>query len=339
MKYPFVSIILLGYNSEKDIKECIDSLKKQTYNNFEIIFVDNNSNDDSVKFIKQNYPNVKLILNKKNYGFSKGNNIGIKNSKGDYIVILNTDTILDKLWLKNLVKAAKETDYDILQSKILFFDNKRINTIGNLIHYLGYSFCGGYGKVDYEINSNVKEITSASGCCMLIKIPIFDRVGFLDEKMFMYYEDTDFSWRARLMGSKIGLVPNSIVYHKYKFSKNKNKFYFLERNRLISILKNYSLKSLLLISPALILNEVGLFFYLIKEMVLHKKIASYFSILVNFNKIMNDRRYIQKNRVINDKELLKYFNQNFEFGEINGSFQKIFNLVFRKYGDLVGGLI
>jgi len=335
MKDPLVSIILLGYNSEKDIKECIDSLKKQTYKNFEIIFVDNNSKDNSVQLIKENYPGVKLILNPKNYGFSRGNNIGIKNSKGDYVIILNPDTILDKSWLKNLVNVANKTDYDILQSKILFFDNKKINSMGNLIHYLGYSFCDGYGKTDSKINNDVKNIVSASGCCMLVKRPVFDKVGFFDENMFMYYEDSDFSWRARLMGFKIGLVPNSIVYHKYTFSKNKNKFYYLERNRLIFLFKNYSLKSLLLISPALILNEIGTFFYFLKEMIPHKKINSYFSILMNFNKIMKDRKYIQKNRTVNDEEIFKHFNKNFEFSEINGSIQKIFNLIFQKYGELV----
>ena len=176
---------------------------------------------------------------------------------------------------------------------------------------------------------------SASGCCMLVKRPVFDKVGFFDENMFMYYEDSDFSWRARLMGFKIGLVPNSIVYHKYTFSKNKNKFYYLERNRLIFLFKNYSLKSLLLISPALILNEIGTFFYFLKEMIPHKKINSYFSILMNFNKIMKDRKYIQKNRTVNDEEIFKHFNKNFEFSEINGSIQKIFNLIFQKYGELV----
>ena len=328
------SIIVLNYNGKRYIKDCLDSVLKQSYPNYEIIVVDNNSSDNSISIIEK-YSKAKLIKNKENFGFSKGNNIGIKSANGDYIILLNMDTVVNRDWLKELIKIAEtENNIGICQSKILLFDDRsRINTTGNIIHYLGFGYCGECGKKDYQMD--VREITYASGASMLIKKHILDKIGYFDESLFMYQEDLDFGWRARLFGYKIVLAPKSIVYHKYKVDKNKNKMYYAERNRLIVLLKNYSFKSLLLISPALILNEVGIFFYFIKEMIPHKKINSYFSILMNSSRIMKDRRYIQKNRIVSDKELFKHFNKNFEFSEINSSFQKIFNLIFQKYGELI----
>ena len=172
---------------------------------------------------------------------------------------------------------------------------------------------------------------------MLIKRTVLKEIGLLDERMFMYYEDTDFSWRARLFGYKIYLVKDSIVYHKYIFSKNKNKFYYLETHRLISLIKNQGNKTLMVSLPAIMINELGSFVFFSFNLIPLKKIKSYFFIIKNLNSILKERRKIQLYRKLKDKEL--NYSSSLFFSELSGPFQKIFNLFFKNYWRLVKNFI
>jgi GT2 family glycosyltransferase len=336
MKNPLVSLIVISYNNKKDLNECLTSLKNQDYENFEIVLVDNNSSDNSVEIAK-GFKGIKIIENKKNEGFAKGNNLGIKNAfknkKVKYIVCINPDTITKKSWLKELVSVAEENKLiGSVQSKVLLNNNKtKINSAGNNINFLGVGICGSYMK-DKKTENKIKEIGYASGCSVLYSREALEKVGLYDEDFFMYKEDLDLGWRLSLFGYKNLFAPKSIVYHKYSFSKKGNKFYYLERNRLIVLLKNYKIKTLFLIFPLGLFFEIGMILYSIKGKFFLKKVKGYAAIIKDLPKIISKRIELQKNRKINDSEIIKQFIARVDFEEIkNPILEKIANPIMNYY--------
>jgi len=278
---PSVFVIIVNYNSEKFIRPCLQSLKKQTFKNFKLVVVDNASTDGSLESIKQlvnyelrvkdkkNNPQsatrnrviVKLIRNKQNLGFPAAANQGIKyalKNKADYVVLVGFDTIADKNWLAQLVKTAQTTSAGIIQSKILFYPSgpqvggqEKIQSLGNKITFLGFGFPSPKPQ---------KEIDYASGTAMLIKKEVFEKIGFFDERL-MFMEDLDFGWRARKAGFKIALAPNSKIYHRYQFLRYKKKYYYLERSRKLVLLKNQKPAILFFLFPVFFLAEIAIFGY------------------------------------------------------------------------------
>jgi GT2 family glycosyltransferase len=311
-----VTIVIANYNGRKYLKKCISSLYKQTYKDFEIILVDNASKDDSIVFVKNNFPKVKIIQNKKNLGFSGGNNLGVKFSKGRYIFFVSQDTETDKNCLKELMSCIKKSKDTIACPKILLsYERNKINATGLALHYLGYGWCDNLGKPSKEQNEE-REILFPSGTAFLIDKKIFNSINGFDEIYFAYYEDTDLGWRLRLKNYKVMLVPKAKLYHQYIFSRHSIKIYFAERNRIVTILKNYETKTLFLILPPLMLTEAGVLFYSSVNGLLSSKLSGYYWIIKNMSKILKRRKSVQKYRKVTDKEIVKYFFSKIEFKEI-----------------------
>jgi GT2 family glycosyltransferase len=263
MKNIKISIIIVTYNSIQDIDNCLGSILKQTIQPFEIIVVDNKSTDKIVHHIQDKYPFVRLIINKTNQGYGGGNNLGVKNAKGEFIVILNPDTIVSETWLEELVRPLLTSEKIITTSKILTYDGKRINTCGNIIHFTGLGFTRGYGMIPSSFG-DLEYVNEASGCSFAIRKEDYLYIGGFDEKIFMYMEDVDFSIRAYLKNFKILYVPKSIVKHDYILTITPKKLYFLEKGRYMVLKKYFTAKIIFLISPSLLVAEMLSFGYSIK---------------------------------------------------------------------------
>lgn len=218
-----VSIVLVNYNTTQDTIECIKSLEKIDYNNFDIIVVDNKSRQDEFyeldKFIK-NIKNCILISSDKNGGFAYGNNIGIKlakKRKSDYILLLNSDTEVEKDFLNYLVATIEEDvkSIAIAIGKInYYYDKKKIWYGGGIINWRNYTGVHfGENQSDNGQCDIKKEITFATGCAMLINANINTDIT-LPEEYFMYYEDVDFCARLVNEGFKIIYEPKAVIYHK-----------------------------------------------------------------------------------------------------------------------------
>lgn len=334
-----IGIVIVGFNSKKYLKSCFESIKKSSYKNFKIIFVDNFSNDDSAVYIKKNYPDIILIKNKHNYGFAKGNNIGIKKVlalKCDYVFVLNPDTILDDDCLTKLAKKANQKS--ILQPLILIYERGKktnlINTTGNYLNYLGFSYCNNYRKKISKIEV-IDDIPSASGAAMFIPSNIIKKVGLFDELFFMYHEDLDLCWRARIAGFNIKLISRAKVWHKYSFSKNKEKMFQAEKNRLLFIFKNFQNKTILLILPMLIINEFLLIVYSLLNKWLLFKLKTYIEIIFQIPKTVKNRILIQNHRLINDNKLKKYINSDISFSELDSALLMPYNLILKFYWFII----
>lgn len=314
-----VSIVITNYNGLKHLKECFNSLYNLNYQNFEIIFVDNNSQDKSVEFIKFNYPKVKIIQNDEDYGFSGANNIGALKAKGKYIVLLNIDTIVNENWIIELVKIAESSkDVGIVASKQFFYYNR------DLMFYAG-GRCDKYGKSAHigenkkdnkYLNKNRKTFY-ACGAGMLIKRALYERIGLFDPLYYAYSEDFDLSWRAWLSGYKVIYSPKSFLYHKIGQilgSISPFKQFLAERNKLRTLLKNYELKTLIKILPIYIGKRIGMILLLMSRfdtkaiIFIYIYIKALFWNIFHFRSLITDRKFIQNLRNKDDKFIMNLMN-------------------------------
>jgi len=238
-----ISIIIPNLNGEKFLKDCFDSIKNQEIDEeFEIIIVDNGSKDKSEEIVRNNYPEVRFIKLDKNYGFARAVNIGIKNSKGEYIVLLNNDTILDKNFLKNLKKSLDNNpEVGFCASRILMMNDKNlIYGVGDFYKNNGTAELRGYGKLK-NLYEKKEFVFGACAAASIYRKELFEKIGLFDEDFFAYYEDVDLDWRSQLFGFKCLYVPEAIVYH-YGSSTFGNfsdfKIYYGTRNILLVLFKD-----------------------------------------------------------------------------------------------------
>ena len=264
---PQVSIIILNFNGLKFLSGCLNSLFNSNYSNFEVIFVDNNSSDGSVEFVKKVFGKnlyLKIIELNENYGVGRGNNIGSYNAKGKYLIFLNMDIEVHPDWINEIIKIfEKDNTIGAAQPKLLFlWDKKRINSMGHyLTAYGDWSNYVPYGQLDDNKDDNIKEIFIAFGAAIAVNSQIFKKVGMFDEDFFMYSEETDLCWRIWLSGYKVVLVPSSVVYHYEGGATGSSiikvtpkRAYYHTRNLLITMLKNYNNFNMFKYLPLSILN-------------------------------------------------------------------------------------
>ncbi|MHB9161295.1 MAG: glycosyltransferase family 2 protein [Nitrosotalea sp.] len=205
---PLVSIIIVNYNGKKHLEDCLKSLACVTYNNVELILVDNNSVDDSVIFVKSNYPNVQLIKLDENYGFAKPNNMGAANAHGQYLLFLNNDTMVTPNFVTELVNIMTAKPEIAICQSLLLKPNGGIDSSGDFVDIFGRAYSS---RIECK---DIRYILSARGAALLIKKEVFWDLGGFDEKYFVSFEDVDLGWRAWIFGYKVVLVPSSVVYHK-----------------------------------------------------------------------------------------------------------------------------
>jgi GT2 family glycosyltransferase len=308
MANPMASIILVNYNGGKFIGDCLASLRRQTYAPLEVIVVDNASEDGSADKIAAEFSEVILVRSVSNTGFAGGCNAGAARATGDYLVFLNYDTVADERWLEELVGGLEDDPgIAIVQSKVLLSDRPSvINSVGTAVHYLGFGWSKGWGETDTGDTAG-RDIAAASGAAMLIRRSVADEIGLFDETFFMYHEDADLSWRARLRGYRVRLAPASVVYHKYEFNKGQAKLFYLERNRLIMCLKNYRTATLVILLPVFLFSECGMLAYFLLKGMPGAKLRSYNEVFRGRNEIMNSRRRIQDSRTAADREIVRLF--------------------------------
>jgi GT2 family glycosyltransferase len=210
-----LSIVIPNWNGKKFLAGCLNSLADQTYSKLEVIVVDNGSHDGSVEFLQDNYPHVKLALFAKNTGFSVAVNRGIKESTGEFIALLNNDTIVDSRWAEELIKAMNEhAEIASAGCKMLAYDDHgMLDGAGD-----GYRRGGLPGRIGHRERDtgrfNVpRYILGACGGAAVYRRSLFDDIGLFDDDYFAYLEDVDFGLRAQSAGYKCYYVPTAIVYH------------------------------------------------------------------------------------------------------------------------------
>jgi GT2 family glycosyltransferase len=254
LKEPRVSVVIVNWDGKHHLGECLNSLRSQTFRDFEIILVDNGSQDGSPEYVQEHFREVKLVALLKNCGFAGGNNAGIRAASGDYIALLNNDTKVDPAWLTNLLKEAEAdpSPVGMWASKIVSYDNPGIiDNVGLLMYPDGLGRGKGRLEVDRGQYDRPGEAFFPSGCAGLYRREMLNEIGLFDEAFFAYADDVDLGLRARLAGWQCVYVPSAKVYHKYSASSSAHspfKAFLVERNRIWVLLKYYPIE-MIMISP------------------------------------------------------------------------------------------
>lgn len=245
---PLISLITINFNQADVTCALLESTRHLTYPRFEIIVVDNGSAEDPTERIRRgNYPFVTVLRSENNLGFSGGNNLGIRQAKGDYLFLLNNDTEVTPDLLEQLLKSfALNPAIGVVCPKIRYFDQP------DTIQYAGYRPLNRFTGRTWAIGLQEKDSGQydqpgpthfAHGAAMMLRREVLRRVGLLDESYFLYYEELDWSMRIRRAGFQIFYQPKALIYHKESLSVGKNnplKVYYHTRNRLLFMRRNVS---------------------------------------------------------------------------------------------------
>jgi len=304
-----ISAIIVTCNSMEHIEECLTSLMNQTYRNLEIHVVDNCSQDQTVDFICENFPDVIVHPLKKNLFYPGGLNYGMKIARGEYFLVLNDDVQLERDCVFHMAaKMNKEKDAGGVVPMLKFYHLRGfINGIGNNIRNYGWGSDNFIGFVDIGQFKDLKEVPSACVSAFLVRKEAVDEVGFLDEKYIAYYEDVDWSFRFWLFGWKIVPAVKALVYHKFgAFWKTmERKLKLAIRNRLRLVLKIFQGKILAGFVRRYFKEDVKNFVHLLKTKefgMMASYPRAYFSLLVMLPDILRKRRKLMKMKLKNVRE-------------------------------------
>ena len=316
-----MSIVVVVHNARPYLEGCLASLLSQTYPLYEIIVVDNASTDGSLEIARQ-CAVVRTISSSINLGYASGNNLGMRQAQGDLLAFVNPDTEAEPDWLTELVAAMMSApNIGLVTSKVLLFDRRdRVNTIGNSVHFTGLGFCRRLNGRDAP-GRQVEDVAAVSGAAFLIRRDLMERLAGFDESFFMYLEDTDLSWRARLLGYRCVAAHGSRIYHHFSVRLGAPKVFFLERNRYLMLLKNYRLTTLFWLLPALLVSEVVTWGYVAVAGPSHTraKFHAYWWIASHVKAIWASRRVTQRTRRVDDHHILRHFDHRLAIEQVSAS--------------------
>jgi GT2 family glycosyltransferase len=247
-----VTVIVVNWNSRDLLRECLFSLRRQTYRNFHVIVVDNGSIDGSLEMLEDEFGGFAyLIKNSRNHGFCRAVNQAIRASKSDYVALLNNDAEAQPTWLEEMATAiGRAENIGMCASKILKHDQPEvIDKVGHLIYLDGQNRGRGTGQADRGQFDQEEETLFPDGCAALYRRAVFDAVGLFDEDFFAYGDDAELGLRARLGGWLAIYSPRAVVYHRHSQTLgaySPEKIFYVERNRVWLAVKLFPLPILLL---------------------------------------------------------------------------------------------
>lgn len=302
---PELSILIVSYKSRTDLARCLPTIYAQDYTHFEIVVVDNHGNDGVAGFIHNYYPDIRFIRNSANTGYAGGNNLGLQHVNTPYLLLLNPDTELRPGCLRLLMNTTQAHPNALITPKLLNPDGLTINTCGNQMHYTGITTCRGLNEPS-EAYRGLQPVTLLSGAAFVAPTDVLRQLRGFDEGYFMYFEDTDLSLRARLLGYRLFCQADAEIVHHYTLNMNAEKFYYLERNRLLTLGKVLSKKTLLSLIPALLVTEAATWAYALRGWsYLRARLRGYADLWQQRHATRQARQQVQATRQINDRMLLE----------------------------------
>jgi GT2 family glycosyltransferase len=301
-------VIIVNWNGKHFLEVCLTALRRQTFRDFEAIFVDNGSVDGSVEYVRANFPEVNLVTLADNRGFCGGNIAGYEQARGQVIVLLNNDTEADEHWLEEIHKASQDSPgAGSFASKMLFFDDrKRIDNCGFGLTKVGTPADLGREELDGPAWSEPRKVFGACGGAAAYRRSMLEDIGFLDPQFFMIFEDLDLSFRGQLQGYECLFLPRAIVYHRLGATRKKNpahNVFFSQRNIDLVYLKNMPRNLILLALPKRLLFEIGCALYYFRLGVGTAFLKAKLDVIRGLPAVLRKRREILAKRTLTNRQL------------------------------------
>lgn len=292
-----ISVIIVNYNGLRFLEPCLSSLANQSYNNFEIILVENGSSDGSADFVRQHFSRVILVETGKNLGFAGGMNAGIRIAKGEFILTLNNDTVVDPHLLEEIQKPMiLDPKTGMCATKMQLSDGK-INSTGICISRSGAAWDRGMNEPDTGQYDALEEVFGPCAGAALYRRSMLDTIGLFDEDFFLFMEDVDLAFRARLAGWKCTYVPAARLMHIHGGTagfKSDMSIYYGSRNLIWYVVKNFPWQTLFISLPWIIgRNCAVVTYYILKgkgQVIIRAKIDT----LKGLRHTMEKRKFIKR---------------------------------------------
>jgi N-acetylglucosaminyl-diphospho-decaprenol L-rhamnosyltransferase len=290
-----LSTVIVAHDSLRDLRAALPRLIEQLEPQDELIVVDNGSSDGLADELGRLAPDARLLSPVANLGFAGGANLGAAAARGDLLVLLNPDAIVQPGWAR-AIRAPWGGRWDAWMGLVLLADGQAINTSGGVLHFTGFGWAG---QVDEPVGAGPSvptEVGFLSGACLAIPRTTWQAAGGFPEDFFMYCEDVDLSLRLRLRGARLAVVPDARVTHSYEFGKGARKWRLLERNRWATVIRTYPTALLLLVMPALIVAELAVWAAALRGGWGRMKLLAMLDLMRALPRLGRERRVIQGDR-------------------------------------------
>jgi len=328
---PKISAIVLAWLAEPMLQRSVESILGSEKVDVEVILVDNGCTTDDVRVLSR-LPRVTAVGEGTNLGFAGGCNLGVAAATGEYVALINGDAVVEPGTLARLVQELDRPDVGIAAGTVLLADEPTLlNSSGNMVHVLGLSWIGGY--LEQDTRTEPTETAGAMGACLVTTRAHWERLGGLGSDYFAYHEDADFSIRTWRLGLKVVNVPDATALHRYEFSRNPNKYYLVERNRLMFVLTLWGPRALLVLAPPLLALELAMVAMAIKEGWLRHKIRGWYWLVRNSDRVLARRRMVQREKIVPDRDWMRVLTDQLDtpLVPLPGGLKGLLNGLMRAY--------
>jgi GT2 family glycosyltransferase len=301
-----ISVIVVNWNGKSLLAECLNSLRLQTFFDFEVILVDNGSTDGSAQFVQAAFPDFRLVRLKENLGFAGGNNAGIRQARGEWIALINNDATAGPDWLAQLHRAVEENNQIGLAASRVVLTSGALDSAGDGMTIAGVPYKRGHGNAPDGIFLKPADVFGASGCGVLLRRSMLDRIGLLDEDFFCIYEDGDLNFRARLAGFHCIYVPEAVIVHRLHGTLgrlSKNYVYYGQRNMEYLYFKNMPGSLFWKYLPVHLLSNVLGFGYFILRGRPFQFLRAKLAFVRDLPTVLRKRRDVQNMRTVDDQTI------------------------------------
>ena len=298
-----VTAIVVSFSDPDATRRAVESLLDQSYPPIEILLADNHPDALTVRAMRAWEPDsrVRLVHSGKNLGYTAACNALAAQARGEWLLFLNPDARAEPTCVAALVGAA-DSRCGVAGAQVLLPDG-RTNAGDNPVHITGIAWSGRFGQVrEYGLP---REVGSISGAALLARTGPFREAGGMCERFIMYEDDVDLCWRLRLAGWKVMFCPDAVVWHEYEFDKGTMKWYWLERNRLWTVLSNYSAITLVLLAPLLLGTELMVLAQALRGRWTHRLLAAWGSTILGLPDLIRWRRRVQQSRRARDRDIVE----------------------------------
>ena len=306
-----VAAVIVCYDETAgQLRAAIDGLRSQARPPEEILLIDNGGGRLAGE-VGGHHASVRAIVAPQNLGYPPAINLAAARTSAEFLLCLNPDSEAEPDCLARLIATAgADPSIAVVGAQILLADRRTRNAGANPVHPIGISPSGGYGLP--REHGEARDVLVVSGACCLIRRSAFLALGGFVDEFFLYYDDVDLGWRANLAGYRVVYEPEAVVSHGYEFGRRGKKWFYLERNRLFTLLANYELRTLVLLTPLLVLSEAGLLVVAALQGWLAEKLAAYASVVSLRARVAGQRRAVARMRRRTDAELFALFDMRLD---------------------------